>query len=46
MTGNPLEAYSYTGRERVGEVPNIPERLWLEKCRSRRKKSKSRLGVS
>jgi len=31
MTGNPLDAWSYTGGERVGKVTNIPERLWLEK---------------
>jgi len=31
MIGDPLEAYSYTGGEEVGKIPNIPEGFWLEK---------------
>jgi len=45
MTGDPLEAYSYTGGEGVGKVPNIPEELWLEKRRGRGEEGKGRLGI-
>jgi len=31
MTGDPLEASSYTGGKGVGKIPNIPEGFWLEK---------------
>jgi len=30
VTEDPVEAYSYAEGEEVGEVPNIPEGLWLE----------------
>jgi len=33
MTGDLLEASSYTRGEKVGEGPNIPEGLWLGKRR-------------
>jgi len=45
MTGDPLEAQSYTERERVGKIPNILEGFSLEKCWGRREKGKGRLGV-
>jgi len=34
VTGNLIEAYSYTGRKEVGEVPKISERLLLKKVKA------------
>jgi len=47
VTGDPLEAKSYTGEKGVEKVPKFLEELWLEKrWGSGKKEGKNRLIVS